>query len=234
MIRVRRSHERGHFDHGWLDTYHTFSFGDYYDPLEMGFRVLRVLNEDVVQPATGFGRHGHRDMEILTYVLQGELTHQDSMGNSEPIRAGEFQRMTAGTGVLHSEVNRSTTEPVHLLQIWIVPERRGLEPGYEQRAFERSHESGPARLVASNDGREGSLKIHQDVAIRLVRLGRSEELRYDLEPGRAAWLQVTRGVVSLSGHTLAAGDGAAIEEDHSLAMTASANEGAEFLLFDLP
>src|SRR6202166_2979295 len=162
MIRVRNAGERGHFDHGWLDTYHTFSFGDYHDSAHMGFRILRVINDDRVQPGQGFGMHGHRDMEIVTYVLDGALEHKDSMGNGSIIRAGELQRMTAGTGIRHSEFNPSATEPVHLYQIWLLPERRGLSPRYEQRAFDEHERKGRLRVVASPDGRDDSLRIHQD------------------------------------------------------------------------
>ena len=228
MIRVRRSSERGHFEHGWLDTYHTFSFGDYYDPAAMGFRALRVLNEDRVAPGMGFGRHGHRDMEIITYVLSGALRHQDSLGTSADVVPGEVQRMTAGTGVLHSEVNPSPTEPVHLLQIWIVPDRKGHEPGYEQRAFAPS----PGwRLLASPDGRVGSVTVRQDVSLYDGRLDPGATLRHDLSPGRHAWLQVTRGSVTLDGHPLVAGDGAAVSDEASLTVTSDV--GAEVLLFAL-
>jgi redox-sensitive bicupin YhaK (pirin superfamily) len=231
MIIVRPSAERGHFDHGWLDTYHTFSFSDYYDPEWMGFRALRVLNEDRVAPSTGFGRHGHRDMEILTLVLSGTLRHQDSLGQTALIRPGEVQRMTAGTGVLHSEVNPSPAEPVHLLQIWIVPDRRGREPGYEQRVIDPPPSPGEWRLIASGEGRDGSVTVHQDVSLSLGRLRPGDALRYDLAPGRHAWLQVTRGAVALDGLPLSAGDGAAVSDEPSL--TVRAGDDAEVLLFDL-
>jgi quercetin 2,3-dioxygenase len=229
MIRVRPSGDRGHFDHGWLDTYHTFSFGDYYDKAHMGFRSLRVVNEDVVAPGTGFPRHGHRDMEIITYVLSGELTHGDSLGNTGPIRAGEVQRMSAGTGVLHSEANRSATEPVHLLQIWVLPDRAGHEPGYEQIRVEPAR--GRWQVLASADGRDGSATVHQDVSLLLGRLDPGETLRHEPPPGRHAWVQVTRGAVTLNGQSLTAGDGAAVSDERAL--TVSADEPAEVLLFDL-
>lgn len=231
MIRVRPSGERGHFDHGWLNTYHTFSFGDYFDPRNMGFRSLRVLNEDFVAPGTGFPRHGHRDMEILTYVMSGELTHGDSLGNSGPITTGEIQRMTAGTGVLHSEANRSTTEPVHLLQIWILPDRPGHEPGYEQRTIDLAPAAKGWALIASADGRDGSATVHQDVTLLVGRPTAGHEISYAIAPGRHAWVQVTRGTVRLNGHALGAGDGAAISEEPLLTLTAT--EDAEVLLFDL-
>jgi redox-sensitive bicupin YhaK (pirin superfamily) len=235
MIRIRRSNERGHFDHGWLDTYHSFSFGDYYDPRHMGFRALRVLNEDVIGPASGFGRHGHRDMEILTYVLAGTLSHQDSLGNAGPIRAGEVQRLTAGTGVLHSETNRSPTDPVHLLQIWIVPDRPGRAPGYEQRTVDPAGARGRWQLIASADGRDGAVTVHQDVALYLARpvAGAGEALRYNLARGRHAWLQVVRGAVTLNGHPLRAGDAAAVSDEPALSVTADGPGEAEVLLFDL-
>ncbi len=228
MIRVRPSSERGHFDHGWLDTYHTFSFGDYSEPGQMGFRALRVLNEDRVAPGMGFGRHGHRDMEILTVVLSGALRHQDSLGTRAEIVPGEVQRMTAGTGVLHSEVNPSPTEPVHLLQIWITPDRVGLEPGYAQRAFAPT----PGwTLLASPDGRDGSITVRQDVTLFAGRFDPCATLRHALTPGRHAWLQVTRGSVTLGDQTLNAGDGAAASGEPSL--TVRADGAAEVLLFDL-
>jgi quercetin 2,3-dioxygenase len=230
MIRVRRSNERGHFDHGWLDTYHTFSFGDYYDPRQMGFRSLRVLNEDVVAPGSGFPKHGHRDMEIITYVLSGTLTHADSLGNSGPIGAGEVQRMTAGTGVLHSEANESTTDSVHLLQIWIVPDRPGHAPGYEQQSVAAASEGW--RLLAAPDGRDGAATLHQDVSLFLGRPAADSPLRHDLTRGRHAWVQVTRGRVSLNGQPLQAGDGAAVSDEPSLTI-AALDDPAEVLLFDL-
>ena len=231
MMQVRRSHERGHFNHGWLDTYHTFSFGDYNDPEHHQFRALRVMNEDRVQPGQGFGMHPHRDMEIVTYVLEGALEHRDSMGNGEVLRAGELQRMTAGTGVLHSEFNPSETEPVHLYQIWLFPERKGLKPGYEQRGFADAEKHDRWRLVASHDAREGSLRIHQDADLFLARLDPAQRLQHVLKPGPHAWLQVLRGEVELQGTALRAGDGAAISKESTLEVRALSP--AEVLLFDL-
>lgn len=231
MITLRPSHERGHANHGWLDTYHTFSFGEYYDPGHMGFRHLRVINEDRVQPGTGFGTHSHRDMEILTYVLEGELEHKDSMGNGSVIRPGELQRMSAGTGVTHSEHNHSKSEPVHLLQIWIVPERKGLKPGYEQRSFPIEEKRGQLRLIAARDGRGGAVTVHQDVDLFAALLDRGERVTHRLNPGRHAWVQVARGAVMLNGVSLKAGDGAAISEEEPLEVSAS--ELSEILLFDL-
>lgn len=232
MMQIRRSEERGHFNHGWLDTYHTFSFGDYYDPEQMNFRTLRVMNEDRVQAGQGFGMHGHRDMEILTYVLEGALAHRDSLGNESVLRAGELQRMSAGTGIQHSEYNSSRTAPVHLYQIWIIPERRGLTPGYEQRAFATTAESGHLRLVAAPRGHEqGVLTIHQDARVYLATLKDGQTLNQPLAPGRHAWLQVLRGEASVNGHSLATGDGAAISEE--AALTIQAAPVAEVMLFDL-
>ena len=226
MIRVRKAQERGHFDHGWLDTYHTFSFADYYDPVFMGFRALRVINEDRVEPGRGFGTHSHRDMEILTYVLDGELEHRDNMGTGSIIRPGEVQRMSAGTGVLHSEVNPSRSNPVHLLQIWILPERRGIKPEYEQKAFP----AGKFGLVASQDGADGSLTIHQDAKLFAGNLPNGDSIQYELKPGRYGWLQVARGTVDINGQKLNAGDGAAIEDERTLTLR---GDNAEILLFDL-
>jgi quercetin 2,3-dioxygenase len=229
MIAIRPAGERGHFDHGWLNTYHTFSFADYYDPSHMGFRSLRVINDDRVEPDTGFGTHGHRDMEILTYVLEGELEHRDSMGNGSIIRPGEVQRMTAGTGVMHSERNPSRDRLVHLLQIWILPERRGLAPAYEQKAF--TDLDGGLRLVASQDGRLGSLSMHQDADLYAARLATGAGARHPFRPGRHGWLQIARGAVDLEGQRLAAGDGAAISDEAAVALRAV--EDSEVLLFDL-
>jgi redox-sensitive bicupin YhaK (pirin superfamily) len=231
MIRVRRSDERGHLDHGWLDTYHSFSFGDYHDPAHMGFRSLRVLNEDYVAGGTGFGKHGHRDMEILTLVLEGQLRHQDSMGHTSVIGPGRVQRMSAGTGVLHSEVNASSTEPVHLLQIWILPDRNGYAPSYEERPYEVEETRGKWLLVASNDGRDGSVTIHQDASLWLTTLEAGESLTYPLVANRHAWLQVARGDVTVNGQSLKAGDAVAISGEAGLGV--KAGERAELLLFDL-
>jgi redox-sensitive bicupin YhaK (pirin superfamily) len=231
MIRVRKAAERGHFDHGWLDTYHTFSFGDYHDPAQMGFRSLRVINDDRVRPGRGFGMHGHRDMEIVTYVLDGALQHRDSMGNGSVIRAGGLQRMTAGTGVLHSEFNPSDTESVHLYQIWLLPQRKGLTPSYEELAAGQGQEQGRLRLVASPDGAAGSLTIHQDVRLYLASLLPGQSVSHDVGRGRAAWLQVLRGGVNVLGHDLAAGDGAAVTEEDAVSVRAAVP--SEILLFDL-
>src|SRR6516162_2620560 len=216
MIRIRRAADRGHFDHGWLDTWHTFSFADYYDPAHMGFRALRVINEDRVQPGDGFGMHGHRDMEIVTYVLEGALEHRDSLGHGEVLRAGELQRMTAGTGVRHSEFNPSDAEPVHLYQVWLLPEQRGLEPSYEQRGFDAAEKRNRLRLVASRDGRQDSLDIRQDADLYLASLDVGQRVRHAFRPGRHGWLQVLRGQVEANGVALAAGDGAAVSEEAGL------------------
>jgi redox-sensitive bicupin YhaK (pirin superfamily) len=231
MIRIRPAAERGHFDHGWLDTRHTFSFSGYYDPQHMGFRALRVINEDWLQPGQGFDTHPHRDMEIVTLVLEGALAHRDSLGHGSVIRPGEFQRMTAGTGIAHSELNASPDEPVHLYQIWLQPGRKGLEPSYEQRAFAREETRGRWRLVASPDGRDGALTIRQDADVSLCVLEDGEDVAYPLRPARHAWLQVLRGAVDLDGHRLEAGDGAALSDEPAL--TLRADGPAELLLFDL-
>jgi redox-sensitive bicupin YhaK (pirin superfamily) len=231
MIRPRRSAERGHFDHGWLDTYHTFSFGDYYDPAQLGFRSLRVINEDRVEPGQGFGMHGHRDMEIITYVLDGALQHRDSLGNGSVLRPGELQHMSAGTGVRHSEFNPSDREWVHLYQIWLVPDRQGLPPGYEQKAFPAQERQGTLRLVASPIGERGSLIIHQDARLYLATLRAGQAVTHALNPGRHAWLQVLRGQAALGSQLLSAGDGAAISDERELEIRAP--DDAEVLLFDL-
>jgi redox-sensitive bicupin YhaK (pirin superfamily) len=231
MITVRKANDRGHFDFGWLDTYHTFSFGDYYDPNFMGFSDLRVINEDRVTRETGFPTHGHRDMEIITYVLEGALEHRDSMGNGSIIRPGDVQRMTAGTGVTHSEANPSQTDPVHLLQIWILPSTRGLQPGYEQKNFSLEEKQNQLRLIASSDGRAGSVTINQDASIYAAVLGPDKEVIHNLNEGRTAWLQVARGSVALNGKELQQGDGAAISEETALAI--SSRGDSEVLLFDL-
>jgi redox-sensitive bicupin YhaK (pirin superfamily) len=232
MIAVRRSSERGHFNHGWLDTHHTFSFAGYYDPLHMGFGPLRVINEDVVAPGGGFPTHPHRDMEIITYLLNGELEHRDSMGTGSVIRQGEVQRMTAGTGVTHSEFNHSKVAPVHLLQIWILPERSGLKPSYEQRAFPESDRRGRLRLVAARDGRDGAVTVHQDVQLYSGFIDTGHSIMQDLVAGRRAWLQVARGEVTLMGQALAAGDGAALTDEPTVTIVGC--EPSEILLFDLP
>ncbi|HEY0171016.1 MAG TPA: pirin family protein, partial [Pyrinomonadaceae bacterium] len=217
--------------HGWLNTRHTFSFSDYYDPRHVGFRSLRVINEDRVAPGRGFGTHGHRDMEILSYVVAGGLEHRDSMGNGEVVRPDEWQRMSAGTGVRHSEANASADEPVHFYQIWILPEAEGIRPGYEQKLFAPEEKSGRLRLVASGDGREGSLKIHQDVSVYNAVLKAGEAVEHRLEPGRHAWLQVVKGPVELNGNGLGAGDGAAASEESALTIRAGGD--SEVILFDL-
>lgn len=231
MITLRRSHERGHANHGWLRSYHSFSFANYFDPRHMGFRSLRVINEDWIQAGTGFGTHPHRDMEIITYVLEGALAHRDSMGNASEIRPGEVQRMSAGTGVTHSEMNPSATEAVHLLQIWILPERTGIEPGYEQTYFPPEEKRGRLRLVASRDGRDGSVTIHQDAELYATLLEVGEEVRHPLRGGRHAWVQVARGTVTVNGHDLQAGDAAALSDETEV--TLRAGDSAEVLLFDL-
>ncbi|MET0404949.1 MAG: pirin family protein [Cystobacter sp.] len=230
MMLVRNSEARGHANHGWLDSHHTFSFGDYFDPNAMGFRSLRVINEDRVAPHSGFGAHPHRDMEILTYVLSGQLEHRDSMGSVGVLRAGEMQRMTAGTGVRHSEMNNSDQE-VHLLQIWILPERRGLTPDYEQKQFPHQELQGHFRLVVSPEGQDGSLKVNQDMRLYSTILSQGESTHYTLAPGRHAWLQVARGAGTLNGVALKAGDGVAVSEESRLEL--SATEPLEALLFDL-
>lgn len=231
MIRLRPSNERGHFDHGWLNTYHTFSFSSYQDPEHERFRSLRVMNEDFVAGGQGFGEHGHRDMEIVTYVLSGALAHKDSMGNGEVLRPGEFQRMTAGKGIRHSEFNASPDEPVHLYQIWLLPDRNGHEPSYEQKPFDSAGRRNRLQLVASPDGAEGSLTIHQDARIYLADLDADRELTLDLKPGRHAWLQVLRGAVELNGVRMETSDGAAVSEEAALRLRASG--AAEVMLFDL-
>ncbi len=231
MISIRKANERGHFDRGWLDTYHTFSFDQYYDPRFMGFRSLRVINEDVVAPGHGFPTHAHRDMEIVTYVLAGALAHDDSMGNGSAIRPGEVQRMSAGTGVRHSEKNHSPDQPVHLLQIWLLPSEVGIAPGYEQKMFSDEEKRGRLRLVASPGGEDGSVTIHQDARIYAAVLEAGEAITYPLAAGRHAWLQVARGALELNGQLLSQGDGAAISQEEAL--TIKGHESAEVLLFDL-
>lgn len=231
MITIRRADQRGHFNHGWLDTNHTFSFADYHDPDHMGFRDLRVINEDRVQPGAGFGTHGHRDMEILSYVLEGGLEHRDSLGNGGVVRPGEVQRMSAGTGVRHSESNASKSDPLHFLQIWVQPSRSGLDPGYEQKLFPLEERRNRLRLIASPDGVDGSLKINQDVRLFTAVLDRGENAEYQFDRGRYGWLQVARGQVELNGQTLRESDGAAISDETALTMIG--NGKSEILLFDL-
>jgi quercetin 2,3-dioxygenase len=231
MITVRPAKERGHFDHGWLDTYHSFSFSEYLDPAHMGFRSLRVINEDRVDPKAGFPPHSHRDMEIITYVLAGALAHKDSMGNGSVIRPGDVQRMSAGTGVTHSEANGSETEPVHLLQIWILPEKRGITPSYEEKKFSPEEKRGRLRLVASRDGADGSVTIHQDARVYASLLDPGQTVRHTLDQGRGAWLHLVEGAATVNGTALATGDGAAIQNEGTLEI--HAGEPTELLLFDL-
>jgi hypothetical protein len=232
MITIRKAKERGHANHGWLDTSHSFSFADYWDPRHMGWGPLRVINEDRVAPGTGFPTHAHRDMEIITYVLEGALEHRDSLGTGSVITPGEVQRMSAGTGVRHSEYNASKADPVHLLQIWIEPVRAGIAPGYEQRTFPESERRGRLRLIAAPDGRDGAVTIHQDATVYATTLARGERVEHALAPERLGWLQVARGALLVDGERLAQGDGAAIENERTL--TIEALEPAEALLFDLP
>ena len=231
MITIRKSEERGHLKHGWLDTYHTFSFDQYYDPAHMHFRSLRVINEDRVAAGQGFPTHSHRDMEIITYILSGALEHRDSMGNGSVIRPGDVQRMSAGTGVAHSEFNPSDSEPVHLLQIWIMPRARNLPSSYEQKAFSQDERRNRLRLVASHDGSDGSVTIQQDAKLYATTLDRETAIEHTLAENRYAWLQVARGSLNINGHELTHGDGAAISHERSLKILAS--DEAELLLFDL-
>jgi redox-sensitive bicupin YhaK (pirin superfamily) len=231
MITLRRSQERGHADHGWLDAYHTFSFADYYDPDHVHFGALRVLNQDRVAPASGFPTHPHRDMEIVTYVLEGALEHKDSMGNGSRILPGEVQFMSAGTGVLHSEKNPSRTDPLHLLQMWIFPREKGTAPSYDQRQFPLAERSDRLRLVVSPDGRDGSIRIGQDADLYAAVLSKGARVEQALAPGRAAWLHVARGRVALNGTELGPGDGAAIHAEPKL--TLQGLEEAELVLWDL-
>jgi hypothetical protein len=230
MITVRKSAERGHANHGWLDTYHTFSFADYFDPQHTQFRALRVINEDRIQGGKGFGTHPHENMEILTYIIAGELEHRDSMGNGSVIRPGELQRMSAGTGVTHSEFNPSDSE-THLLQIWIFPETHGLPPSYEQRRFPALDRIGSLTLLASTDGRDGSLTIHQDVEILGGRLDAEHPIDYPVEEGRHVWIQVVSGNLNLNGVPLSSGDGAAVSNELRIGL--DSGESAEFLVFNL-
>jgi redox-sensitive bicupin YhaK (pirin superfamily) len=231
MIVVRNREDRFHTDAGWLDSRHTFSFGEHYDPRHMGFRALRVINEDRVAPGAGFPTHPHRDMEIVSYVLEGSLEHRDSMGTGSIIKPAEIQRMSAGTGVTHSEYNPSRSEGTHFLQIWIVPERRGLPPSYEQRRIPLEERPGRLTLIASRDGRDGSVTVHQDAAIFAGRLRPGDKVTHELAPGRHAWVQVTRGELRLQGRELRAGDGAAVADEPAIAFEASGP--AEALVFDL-
>jgi redox-sensitive bicupin YhaK (pirin superfamily) len=231
MINIRRGEDRGGGNFGWLNTRHTFSFDQYHDPRFMGFRSLRVINEDVVAPAEGFPTHPHRDMEIITYVLQGALEHKDSLGTGSAIRPGDGQRMSAGRGIRHSEMNSSPANPVHLLQIWIMPDKSGHEPSYEQKAFPNDEKRGKLRLIASPNGQDGSVTIHQDAKLFVSLLSPGQEVRHDLAKSRHAWLQVAKGEVDLNGNTLKQGDGAAISEEQQLNI--KGKKEAEVLLFDL-
>jgi len=231
MLHIRKARDRGHADHGWLSTYHTFSFADYYDPQQMGFRALRVINEDQVQPGRGFPTHPHRDMEIISYVLDGALAHRDSMGNGSVIRPGEVQRMSAGTGITHSEYNHSKDELVHFLQIWILPEKNGVVPGYEQTFFPAEEKRKNSRLIASRDGRSGSVTIHQDVNLYAALLEAGEEIVHPVPNNRHVWLQIARGSVTVNGALLEQGDGVAVSDEEQVVVTG--REKAEVLLFDL-
>ncbi len=231
MIRIRRSSDRGHANHGWLDTYHTFSFADYYDPEFDGFRSLRVINEDKVAPANGFGTHPHRDMEIITYVLEGSVEHKDNMGNGSVIRPGDVQRMSAGTGVTHSEFNPSKTQTLHLLQIWIFPDKKNYEPSYEQKNFDKAAKLNKLCLVASGHPRNDSVTIHQDADLYVSFIEKGKTLEYKMTRKRYAWAQITQGSIKINGELLKQGDGAAISDEKVLTITGEAD--SEFLLFDL-
>jgi quercetin 2,3-dioxygenase len=231
MITLRKSAERGGGDHGWLNTRHTFSFSDYWDPKWMGFRSLRVINEDYVAPASGFGTHPHSDMEIITYVLEGQLEHKDSLGTGSVILPGDGQRMTAGRGIRHSEYNPSASEQVHLYQIWILPDKKGLEPSYEQKTFPAEEKQGKLRLIASPDAEDGSVKIHQDARLYVTLLKSGEEVSHEFGKNRHGWLQVAKGSIEINGKFLTAGDGAAISDEQGVAF--KAEEDSEVLLFDL-
>jgi len=233
MITIRKAEDRGRFDHGWLDTRHTFSFASYHDPAQMGFRALRVINEDRVIAGEGFGTHGHEDMEIISYVLTGALAHKDSTGGQGVLRPGEVQRMSAGTGVRHSEYNGSKDEIVHFLQIWLHPDRAGHAPSYEQKVFPDAEKKGRLRLVASPDAAEGSLLVHQDARVYATILASGETVRHGLAPGRHAWVQVARGELTVNGQALGAGDGAAISDEREVVLAGRGAAGNEALLFDL-
>jgi quercetin 2,3-dioxygenase len=232
MITIRKAEERGHFDHGWLDTYHTFSFGSYHDPEQMGFRSLRVINDDIIAGSMGFGTHGHADMEIITYVLDGELAHKDSTGGGGVLYPGDVQHMTAGSGVRHSEFN-NTKSPARIIQVWVLPEKRGLTPSYEQTYFTEEERTNGLRLVAAGDPKDGSLKVRQDIKLFASLLEKGKEVKYDLDQNRYGWIQIAKGSVTLNGKALKAGDGAAISNESNLEITGSSDERAEFLLFDL-
>jgi redox-sensitive bicupin YhaK (pirin superfamily) len=231
MLTLRPNEARGRAKFGWLDSRHSFSFGEYYDPAHMGFRDLRVINEDRVSPEGGFPPHSHRDMEIISYVLEGSLEHKDSLGNGAAIRPGEVQRMSAGTGITHSEYNPAKDAPVHFLQIWIMPESKNIAPGYEQRSYPSAERQSRLILVGSRDGREGSVTIHQDVSLYVGLLAKGDRVNHALAPGRHAWLQLARGSVTANGQSLRAGDGAAVSQESNIEITA--DDPAEVLLFDL-
>src|SRR5215831_2660731 len=233
MTTIRPARERGHGQYGWLDTRHTFSFNDYYDPQYMGYRALRVINEDRLQPGQGFGTHGHRDMEIISYVLDGALEHKDSIGTGSVIRPGDVQVMSAGTGIRHSEFNHSKTEPVHFLQIWIIPDREGIKPRYDQKKFPDAEKRGRLRLVGSADGRDGSIVVHQDVDLFAGILNRGEQATHAFRSGRKGWLQVARGSIEANGQRLDAGDGAAVSDEATIVLKGQ-GDGSEVLVFDLP
>ncbi len=232
MIQIRRANERGHANHGWLDTHYTFSFSDYYDPKFMGFRSLRVINEDWVQPGHGFPTHSHHDMEIVTYVLEGALEHKDSMGTGSVLRPGEVQKMSAGTGIRHSEFNPSKSEPVHLYQIWILPEKEGIKPMYEQKAIPAEDKRGKLKLVASPKDSNGAVKLYQDAELYATEVEAAQSVEHKLGPGRSAWVQVARGSVIVNGNELQTGDGAAVTEEPRVKITGSSGH-SEVLLFDL-
>ena len=231
MLTVRRASDRGHADHGWLNSYHTFSFADYFDPAHMGFRSLRVINDDTVDGGQGFGTHGHRDMEIVSYVLDGRLEHKDSMGTGSVLKPGDVQRMSAGTGVRHSEFNGSQTEPVHFLQIWIVPNKQGVAPSYEEKHFDEASRRGQLRLIASPDGAEGSVRLHADARIRAALLRAGDSLDYVVPPGRHTWVHVARGDLNIQGQRLTAGDAVSTSDETTLKFEAA--QDTEVLLFDL-
>ena len=231
MMKIRKANERGHAEHGWLDSFHTFSFADYYDPAHMGFRALRVINEDRVAPGQGFGKHSHRDMEIISYVLDGALEHKDSMGTGAVIRPGDVQRMSAGSGVTHSEFNASNTVPVHFLQIWLMPDQRNIKPSYEQKTFTREDKAGRLRVVASPDGRDGSVTIHTDATLFAGVFDAGKTAEHVLAPGRHAWAHVVRGKARINGTELAAGDAVALSGESLIRIEGL--DAAELLVFDL-
>lgn len=232
MITIRPNQNRGKANFGWLDSKHTFSFGNYYDPNHMGFGNLRVINEDKVQPGKGFGTHSHRDMEIISYVLEGELEHKDSIGNGSIIRPGDVQRMSAGTGIAHSEFNASDTNLVHFLQIWIVPNQMGIKPSYEQKHFSLTEKQGKLRLVASPDGRENSVTIHQNVNLYVAVLNKGDRVNHTIDENRSVWVQIARGSAQINGQTVDVGDGVGITQESNIEITAISDE-TEILLFDL-